>query len=68
IRRTVGELYGEAAAAGVRIQYGGSVTSSNVRELMEQPDIDGSLVGGASLKAGEFLTIARETAAVRAGR
>jgi triosephosphate isomerase len=57
IRRTLTELYDEATAAGVRIQYGGSVKPDNVDELMSQADIDGALVGGASLKANDFLRI-----------
>lgn len=57
IRRTLTELYGAETASGVRIQYGGSVKPDNVDELMAQPDIDGALVGGASLKADSFLRI-----------
>ena len=57
IRGVVGEKYGEAAAAAVRIQYGGSVKPSNAAELMGQPDIDGALVGGASLDADDFARI-----------
>lgn len=49
-------------AAGVRILYGGSVKGANARELFEQPDIDGGLIGGASLAAEEFLTICRAAA------
>lgn len=51
VRGTLADLYGEAAAQQVRIQYGGSVTPENIAEYMAQPDIDGALVGGASLKA-----------------
>jgi triosephosphate isomerase len=57
IRRMIGQSFGEAAADAVRIQYGGSVKPDNVDELMAQPDIDGALVGGASLKADSFLRI-----------
>lgn len=57
IRKTLTELYDEATANAVRIQYGGSVKPNNVDELMSQPDIDGALVGGASLKAEDFLRI-----------
>jgi triosephosphate isomerase (TIM) len=57
IRRTVGEAFGAAAADGVRIQYGGSVKPDNAKELMSQPDIDGALVGGASLEAESFAGI-----------
>ncbi len=57
IRREVAALYDEATAEAVRIQYGGSVKASNVAEIMAQPDVDGALVGGASLKAEEFAAI-----------
>jgi triosephosphate isomerase len=59
LRRTLGELYGAEPAEQVRIQYGGSVKPDNIDELMAQPDIDGALVGGASLKADSFLRIVR---------
>jgi triosephosphate isomerase len=59
IRRTIAELYDDTAADRLRIQYGGSVKPDNVDELMSQPDIDGALVGGASLKADSFLRIVR---------
>jgi triosephosphate isomerase len=54
IRGKVKELAGAEAAAAIRIQYGGSAKASNIVELMAEPDIDGALVGGASLKADEF--------------
>ena len=57
IRREIGVLAGADAAASVRIQYGGSVKASNIAELMSQPDIDGALVGGASLDPDEFARI-----------
>jgi triosephosphate isomerase (TIM) len=57
IRGAVAEAKGADAASSVRIQYGGSVKSSNIVELMAQPDIDGALVGGASLDADEFARI-----------
>lgn len=57
IRGAVSELYGSTVADSLRIQYGGSVKPDNVDELMAQPDIDGALVGGASLKADSFLRI-----------
>lgn len=57
IRQVVGALFGPGPAAGVRIQYGGSVTAQNAAELFAQPEIDGALVGGASLKAAEFMAI-----------
>ena len=56
-RRRLAERYG-AAAQAIRILYGGSVKASNARELMAAGDVDGALVGGASLKADEFLAIA----------
>ncbi|HVM02109.1 MAG TPA: triose-phosphate isomerase [Acidimicrobiales bacterium] len=59
IRRVVGDVAGADAAAGVRVQYGGSVKPPNTAELMAQPDIDGALVGGASLDAGDFSRIVR---------
>jgi triosephosphate isomerase (TIM) len=53
------ELYSEPVAQGMRIQYGGSVKPENIRELMSEEDIDGALVGGASLKAESFIKIVR---------
>ena len=57
IRRLLGELYDPKLAQTVRIQYGGSVKPSNARELLACPDIDGALVGGASLKVADFAGI-----------
>ncbi|MBO5227931.1 MAG: triosephosphate isomerase, partial [Lachnospiraceae bacterium] len=51
IRVCIGEIFDEATAEAIRIQYGGSVNASNAAELFAQADIDGGLVGGASLKA-----------------
>lgn len=59
IRGRLGELYGPEVAEVVRVLYGGSVKSSNVKDIMAEPDVDGGLVGGASLKADEFSKIAR---------
>jgi triosephosphate isomerase (TIM) len=59
IRATISELYGEETAQAVRVLYGGSVTGANAAEFFSQPDIDGALVGGASLKVEEFLAIAK---------
>lgn len=59
VRNKVRELFGALAADGVRIQYGGSVKPINIAELMAQPDIDGALVGGASLEAESFSRIVR---------
>jgi triosephosphate isomerase len=61
IRALLGEMYGADAAEAVRVQYGGSVTAANVRDFAALPEIDGSLVGGASLKP-EFVEIVRKTA------
>jgi triosephosphate isomerase len=57
IRSVLAELHGSSVANQVRIQYGGSVKPANARELMSQPDIDGALVGGASLDAKSFSEI-----------
>ena len=57
IRNKISEIYGEEVAEQVIIQYGGSVKSSNAKELFEMSDIDGGLVGGASLRAEEFSKI-----------
>ena len=65
IRRTIGTVAGEQTAGGVRIQYGGSVTPENFAAFIAQPDIDGALVGGASLKADSFVEIVRLAAAAR---
>ena len=54
IRQAIAAKYGEETAAKVRIQYGGSMKPSNAKGLMEQPEIDGGLIGGASLKAPDF--------------
>ena len=57
IRKTVEGLYGKEAAGGLTIQYGGSMNAKNADELLAQPDIDGGLIGGASLKAPDFSAI-----------
>lgn len=59
IRKLLAEIYDEKLAQEIRIQYGGSAKPSNAAELMGQPDIDGLLVGGASLKAEDFLAIVK---------
>ncbi len=59
IRARLAELYSQEVADAVRIQYGGSVKSGNVAQIMAQPDIDGALVGGAALDAEEFVKIVR---------
>ena len=57
IRECLKKLYNEAAAEAVTIQYGGSMNAANCAELLAQPDVDGGLIGGASLKAADFATI-----------
>lgn len=59
IRKLVAELYGDDVAEKTRILYGGSVKASNAAELFAMPNIDGGLVGGASLKLDEFEKIAK---------
>jgi triosephosphate isomerase (TIM) len=59
IRQTVAQISNSAIAEGIQIQYGGSVTPDNFAAFIAQPDIDGALVGGASLKADQFLDIVR---------
>ncbi|MBX3731651.1 MAG: triose-phosphate isomerase [Verrucomicrobiae bacterium] len=61
IRGVLGSLYGETVARRVRIQYGGSVKPGNARELMAQPDVDGALVGGASLEVRSFADIVKNS-------
>lgn len=57
IRKTLETLYGKDSASAIRIQYGGSVKPDNIKELMSMEDIDGALVGGASLKASDFVRL-----------
>ena len=57
IRKVVGELYGEDAAKALTVQYGGSMNPKNAAELMAMPEIDGGLIGGASLKAEDFAKV-----------
>jgi len=59
IRSMVAGLAGEGPGASVRIQYGGSVKPGNIAAIMAQPEIDGALVGGASLEADDFAQIVR---------
>ncbi|MGV1005642.1 MAG: triose-phosphate isomerase [Candidatus Nanopelagicales bacterium] len=59
IRRRLAELYTQEVADKIRIQYGGSVKAANAAEIMAGPDIDGALIGGASLDADEFVAIAK---------
>ncbi len=66
IRRNMTKLYDNETAQNTRILYGGSVTADNIAEFIQQSEIDGSLVGGASLKANEFLSIVKQTAEIKA--
>lgn len=68
VRGVLADLYGEEIAQAVRIQYGGSVNPKNIAEFMIQPEIDGALVGGASLKAPDFIAIVQETARAKGSR
>ncbi|MEO6183575.1 MAG: triose-phosphate isomerase, partial [Verrucomicrobiota bacterium] len=61
IRQTIASIFDEAVARRVRIQYGGSVKPSNARELMSQRDVDGALVGGASLDDRSFSDIIKNS-------
>jgi len=63
IRSLVAKAAGDQAAEGIRIQYGGSVNAENAADLMSEPDVDGLLVGGASLEAAGFLEVIRASAA-----
>jgi triosephosphate isomerase len=62
IRKPLAELYGDETAQAVRVLYGGSVTAANAAEFFSQPEIDGALVGGASLKVDEFVAIVQAAA------
>jgi triosephosphate isomerase len=62
IRPALSDLFGAETAQSIRILYGGSVTASNASEFFSQPEIDGALVGGASLKADEFVAITKAAA------
>ena len=64
IRQTISQKYGKRIAQDVRILYGGSVTAANATEFINQPEIDGALVGGASLKANQFLSIVTQAAEI----
>lgn len=65
IRNLVSKLYNAKAAEEIRVLYGGSVNTKNVKELMAKPNIDGGLVGGASLKAEDFLTLCNDAVATK---
>ena len=57
IRKVIGELYGDAVAQATTVQYGGSMNAKNCEELLSKQDVDGGLIGGASLKAADFAVI-----------
>lgn len=59
IRKVLANLYDDAVAQSIRVQYGGSVNAKNIAEFIAQPEIDGALVGGASLVAADFITICK---------
>jgi triosephosphate isomerase len=65
IRDMIARIYGDQIAQAMRTQYGGSVNSANIAEFIRQPEIDGALVGGASLKAPDFLGIVDQTAKIK---
>ncbi len=65
VRGALAEMYGDEAAQAVRVLYGGSVSPANIAEFMVLPEIDGALVGGASLKADDFVEIVRLTAGAK---
>ena len=66
IRYVLATLIGRQIADATRILYGGSVNAANIAEFIEQPEIDGALVGGASLKAAEFVGIVKQAASIKA--
>jgi triosephosphate isomerase len=64
VRATLAALYGDAVSQQMRVLYGGSANAKNIGEIMQQPDIDGALIGGASLKAEEYAAMVHTTAAL----
>lgn len=68
IRVLLSDMWGKEISQKVRILYGGSVTSSNIADFVSEPEIDGALVGGASLKAQEFVSIVKQTANIKLSR
>jgi triosephosphate isomerase (TIM) len=65
IRQFISRLHGSGIANTARILYGGSVTAANISQFMHQPDIDGALVGGASLKADDFVSIVKQASEIK---
>jgi triosephosphate isomerase len=68
IRDTVATIWSGSVAKEVRILYGGSVTAANIAEFVAEPEIDGALVGGASLKSEEFVGIVNQTASIKSAK
>jgi len=68
IRDVVAEVWNKTSAEDLRILYGGSVTGANIAEFISRPEIDGALVGGASLKAEDFAKIVEQTAQIKGSR
>jgi triosephosphate isomerase len=66
IRDIVGKLWNKETASNIRILYGGSVASGNIAEFMDEAEIDGALIGGAGLKADEFISIVKQSADIKA--
>jgi triosephosphate isomerase len=66
IRAELASTYGQAPAAEIPILYGGSVNADNIGPYVDRPDVDGALVGGASLKSDEFVQLVKLTASIRA--
>jgi triosephosphate isomerase len=66
IRGVAADMLGKEAAVATRILYGGSVTAANIAEFVSEPQVDGALVGGASLKAGDFAGMVKQTASIKA--
>ncbi len=64
IRQKIANIFDKAAALNVRLLYGGSVTAENIAQFIKQSEIDGALVGGASLEAEQFISIVRQTAEI----
>lgn len=68
VRETLAQLYDPAFAQATRVLYGGSVTGANIGAFVREPEIDGALVGGSSLKSDDFAHIVKETARLRGGK
>ena len=65
IRKTIAGMSNQQTSQLIRVVYGGSVTADNIKEFISQPEIDGGLVGGASLKVDQFVSIVKQTAQVK---